>query len=305
MKLTDKITSISQRVLVYGGPKSGKTQLVGALAEHYKLIWIDCENGYVTLTKLPQDWQARIDLISIPDSRAFPIAAETLLKLIRGSECKICEQHGKVGCATCAKENKPITRVCLDETPADTIVVFDSLTQFSNSCISHITKNQPDDYKLDYADWGQLAVLVDKFLSQVQVARYNIVCITHEAEVELPDGKSKLVPVCGSTKSSRNTAKYFDHVIYAELKNKKHVVGSSTGYGINTLTGSRTDVILEGKTDASLLEIFTSWKNQSSGVHCTAHVEYAPETKIPATPETNESKSPSQIALEKLKGMKR
>ena len=35
------------------------------------------------------------------------------------------------------------------------------------------------------------------------------------------DGRKKIVPVCGSSKSSRNTAKYFDEVVYCEVKNKK------------------------------------------------------------------------------------
>ncbi len=268
MKLTNKAVSATHRVLLYGGPKTGKTELAGKLSEHYKLIWFDIENGYVTLTKLPKPWQERIELVSIPDSRVFPIAIETLMKVVKGTEVFICEAHGKVGCALCKKDKLPETRVCLNETQADTIIVFDSLTQLTNSGIAHITKLQPDDYKLDYADWGQLAVLMDKFLSQVQVARYNVVCITHESEVELNDGKKKLVPVCGSSKSSANTAKYFDHVVYVEMRNKKHVAGSSTGFSVGIVTGSRTDVELEKAGEhATLLDIFTSWKMKGSNVN--------------------------------------
>lgn len=263
MKLTQKAPAVTNRVLVYGGPKTGKTELVGKLAEHYNLIWFDAENGYVTLTKMPQAWQERIELISIPDSRVMPMAVETWLKVIKGTEHFVCEAHGKCSCALCKKQGAPETRVCFNElSPTRDIVVFDSLTQFSNSCISNITKAQPDDYKMDFGDWGQLGVLVDKFLSQVQAARYNVVCITHEAEVDFEDGKSKLVPVCGSSKSSRNTAKYFDHVVYAEIRNKKHVAGSSTGYSNTAVTGSRTNVELEKATggSANLLDIFTNWK---------------------------------------------
>lgn len=264
MKLTMKAPAVTNRVLVYGGPKTGKTELVGKLAEHYNLIWFDAENGYVTLTKMPQAWQERVEMISIPDSRVMPMAVETWLKVIKGTEHFVCEAHGKCSCALCKKQGLPETRVCFNElSPTRDIVVFDSLTQFSNSCISNITKAQPDDYKMDFGDWGQLGVLVDKFLSQVQAARYNVVCITHEAEVDFEDGKSKLVPVCGSSKSSRNTAKYFDHVVYVEIRNKKHVAGSSTGYSNTAVTGSRTNVELEKSTadkGANLLDIFTNWK---------------------------------------------
>jgi hypothetical protein len=44
--------------------------------------------------------------------------------------------------------------------------------------------------------------------------------------------------------------------VYAEIKNRKHAFGSSTGYG-SMLTGSRTDVAVENtKTAPSLLAIF-------------------------------------------------
>lgn len=262
MKLTNKAPSTTKRVLLYGGPKSGKSLLAGKLSEHYNLHWFDAENGYSVLTQLPISWQERIDIIAVPDSRVMPMAVETWLKVIKGTEHFVCEAHGKCSCALCTKQQAPTNRVCFNELGPQDIVVFDSLTQFTNSCISNITKLQADDYKMDFGDWGQLGVLIDKFLSQVQAARYNIVCITHESEVEMEDGRSKLVPVSGSSKSSRNTAKYFDDVIYVEVRNKKHVVGSSTAYSNTAVTGSRSGVELEkaGDKGASLLDIFTSWK---------------------------------------------
>lgn len=258
MRLIDKIPSATHRVLVYGSPKSGKTQLAAALASKYKLIWFDLENGYATLLKLPQTSQANVELISIPDSKVFPIAIETMLKVITGNPVNICNQHGKVSCPLCKKDNLATTDIELKAVGADTVVVIDSLTQLTNSAIAFITKNQPDDYKMDFSDWGNLKAVVEKFLSQVQVAGYNVVCISHEEEVEMEDGRKKIVPVCGSSKSSRNTAKYFDHVIYCDVKNRKHGAASSTTFANNILTGSRTDAILESEVNPSLESIFSS-----------------------------------------------
>jgi len=246
MKLTDKAPSSTHRILVFGAPKSGKTQLAAGLASKYKIIWFDLENGYGTLLKLPREYQERIELVSIPDSKTFPIAVETMLKVITGKEVQICEAHGKVLCPLCKKDNAPTTTINLSEVGQDTVVVIDSLTQFTNSAIAFITKDKPDDYKMDFSDWGNLRAVVEKFLSQIQQAKYNVVCISHEEEVEMEDGRKKIVPVCGSSKSSRNTAKYFDHVVYCEMKNRKHIAASSTTYANNILTGSRTDVVLEG-----------------------------------------------------------
>jgi hypothetical protein len=256
MKLSLKTASKSHRVLVFGPPKSGKTELVGRLAQKFKLLWFDLENGIDTLKKLPIEQQERIEVISLPDTRSFPIGIETCLKAIKGGKGSICELHGKWICATCAKEGNVRTDIELGTLDLDTIVVFDSVTQLTNSAIAHITKNQSDDYKLTYDDWGNLGKLMDTFLSHVQQAGFHVVCISHETEVEMEDGKQKLVPTAGTRNFSRNTAKYFDEVVYCEVKNKKHVAASSTTYSGNILTGSRSGISLETQGTPSLIPIF-------------------------------------------------
>ena len=254
-KLNTLHTSATHRCIIFGAPKTGKTQLAGALAEYYKMIWFDLENGHETLFKLPPEHQANIELINLPDTRGYPIAIETCLKVIKGP-ASICEEHGKVGCMLCKKAGADFTDVNLPALDHNSVVVFDSLTQLSNSAIAFITKNQPDDYKLNYDDWGNLGKLLDIFLSHIQQARYNVIVISHETEAETEGKKKTLVPVGGTRNFSRNVAKYFDHVIYAERKNKKHVFASGTDYANNIMTGSRTDATLETGTSPSLLPIF-------------------------------------------------
>lgn len=259
MKLTQRIQTKAHRVLLFGPPKSGKTQLAGELATQFKLLFFDLENGVDTLHhSLSVEAQENVEVFSIPDTRGNPIAIDTCLRLIKGGPNDICEEHGKVNCASCKKEGKPASTIFLNNLGLDTIVIFDSLTQLTNSAIAHITKNQPEDYKLEYDDWAHLGKLMDTFLSYVQNAKFNIVCITHETEVEMQDGKDKLVPTAGTRNFSRNTAKYFDEVVYCEVKNARHIAGSSTTYANNILTGSRTGQTLESfKGNASLIPIFT------------------------------------------------
>jgi len=268
MKLSQKTASKSHRVLLFGPPKSGKTQLAGELSRAFNLIWFDLENGVDTLLKLPLEQQERIEVISLPDTRSYPIAIETCLKAIKGGRGKICELHGKWNCMSCGKDAAatPSVELCLSELPLDSIVVFDSLTQLTNSAIAHITKSQPEDYKLDYDDWGNLGKLMDVFLSHVQQAGFHVVCISHETEVKMEDGKDKLVPTAGTRNFSRNTAKYFDEVVYCEVKNKRHVAGSSTAYNSNILTGSRSGTALETHADASLIPIFKGERVTSNPV---------------------------------------
>ena len=254
-KLSTKSSSATHRIIIYGAPKTGKTQLAGELAEHYNLIWVDMENGHETLFKLPEAWQERIELINLPDTRSYPVAVETVLKMVKGP-VNICDTHGKVSCMICKKAEAPTVDVNLPALDNNSIVVFDSLTQLSASCIAFITKSQPDDYKLNYDDWGNLSKLLDIFLSHVQQAGYNVIVISHETEAETEGKKKTLVPVGGTRNYSRNVAKFFDHVVYAERKNKKHVFSSGTTNATNILTGSRTDVELGNMDKPSLLPIF-------------------------------------------------
>lgn len=256
MKLSQKTACKTRRVLSFGPPKSGKTELAGKCAEEFKLLWFDLENGVDTLMKLPEEWKERIEVISLPDTRSYPIAIETCLKAIKGTKGTICEAHGKWMCPICKQKGDPVVEIELNALGADTIVVFDSLTQLTNSAIAHITKNQPDDYKLTYDDWGNLGKLMDTFLSHVQQAPFNVICISHETEAEMEDGKNKLVPTAGTRNFSRNTAKYFDEVVYCEVKNKKHIAASSTTYNNNILTGSRSGSALETLASPSLIPIF-------------------------------------------------
>lgn len=256
MKLSQKAAVKTHRVLLFGPPKAGKTQLAGELSKEFNLIWVDLENGVSTLMKLPQEQKERIEVITLPDTRSYPIGIETCLKLVKGGPLEVCEEHGKVGCALCKKDGKPFISVELNKLGTDTVVVFDSLTQLTASAIANITKGQPDDYKMQTDDWGNLGKLMETFLSHIQNAPYHVVCISHETEVPMVDGSNKIVPTAGSSKFSRNTAKFFDEVVYLQVKNGRHVAGSSSTFTNSILTGSRSGAVMEKQAQASLIPIF-------------------------------------------------
>lgn len=262
-KLDNLEESKTKRILVYGPPKSGKTELVGGLSEQFNLIWFDLENGRDTLFKLPKEQQANINMIAIPDTRGYPMAIETCLKVIRGDECTICVEHGKVACPHCVdfktkevKNGAVVDTVCLKSLGKRDAVVFDSLTQLTNSAIANITRNKADDYKLLQDDWGNLGKVLDTFLSYVQNASFNVICISHENAVEMVDGKEKIVPTAGTRNFSRTCAKYFGEVIYCEVVNKAHKFASSTVYKNNVLTGSRAGKTLESETVPKLIHLW-------------------------------------------------
>ncbi len=266
-KLTNVAASAWQHVLLFGPPKSGKTRVAGELAEHgYNLVWFDFESGYNTLRQLSTAAQERINIIPVPDSPQFPVGIETALKVVRNPGTNItdgapkyhaiCVEHGKVDCPLCKKDGKPTEQVNMYLSAPDTIYVFDSMTQIVNSYIAHIMKQKGEDYKFEWDDWGNLGKVMDRFLSFVQTMPAHVIVISHETEVEMEDGKLKLVATAGTRNFSRNSAKYFDHVVYSEVKNRKHIAASSTTYSNNILTGSRLNVSTESGEQPTLLDIF-------------------------------------------------
>jgi hypothetical protein len=254
-KLINKKASATKRVIVYGESFSGKSLLVGRLAEHFKLIWMDLENGHGVLYQLPPAFQENIEIVALPDTRSYPIAIETMLKVVKGP-VDICELHGKVSCMVCKRNNIEPIHVDVNSITPDTILVIDSTTQLSNSAISNITKNQPDDYKLDYDDWGNLGKLLDIIFSHIQQASYNVVVIAHVNEVVTEGKKTTLSPTGGTRNFSRNLPKYFTDVVYLERKNKKHTCISTTTSSTSVIAGSQSGVILENLGEPSLIPLF-------------------------------------------------
>lgn len=254
-----------KHVLVYGAPKVGKTELVGELAQHgFILHYNDFENGIGTLLKsVPESHHPNIEVIRIPDTKDAPIGIETALKLARldGTPKKVCNLHGKVACPICLKTTST-GHTTFDSSkfgPKD-IAVYDSLTQIASSALAHIGKDKDDMWKPDWDDWARQGNIMDRFLSSIQNSPFHVICVSHELPVEMNDGKEKLVPVAGTRNFSRNSAKYFDEVVYVQIRNKRHEAGSSTLFNNEIVTGSRSRTAIEDQTDRekhiSLFPIF-------------------------------------------------
>lgn len=256
-KLDTLQDSVHKKVLVYGESGAGKTLLAGKLAEKFNLVWLDGENGWETLRQLPTEWQSRIDLISIPDTKDFPMFAETVAKVLTGAECKIDDQTGKVNHPQREKDSRATTTVNMGIATRDTILVIDSLSQLSASCLFRILRGKPDDYKPDWDDWGNLRVVLTKIMTYVQAARFHIVALTHPVVGEDEATKTeKIAPSCGTRAFSLELGKYFSDSVYLEVKNRKHSGISTTTSSNKIKTKSRTGVAIESLAEPSLLPFF-------------------------------------------------
>jgi hypothetical protein len=234
--------------MVYGPPKSGKTELVGYLGGSHKLIWIDIEKGGKTLAKLPSEIKSNIDYYRIVDTPDEPNGIDTCLRLITGAATTFCAAHGKVACGKCAadKQAKWHTLELGKLDPATHVVVFDSATQLTSSATAKTFKqfNLKMEAKFEFDHWAYQGVLLRRFYEFMQNAQFNVVVISHESALKLEDGTDKIVPSSGTENFSRNVAKYFGHIIYCDVVNMKHRQAShSTAYN-KVLTGSRSDLVI-------------------------------------------------------------
>jgi len=265
MKLTKVAQNPIQHIMLFGPPKVGKTQLVTELTKQFNVFYIGLEQGHAVFYKLPAEQQEKVEMLLLPDSKDYPIGCETALKIFKKRDdnkgYSVCNQHGKIDCPVCKMKalkdpqaEDVFTTVDLYGLDSSWVVVVDSSTQLTNSCVNHITKAMADDYKLEYDDWARLGKLMEIFFSRVQVAPFHVVVISHETEAELEDGKTKLVPVAGTRNFSRNSAKYFDHVVYLQVSQGKHAGISMTTQSLNVVAGSRTDV--DFRKEFSLIPFF-------------------------------------------------
>lgn len=274
---TVDLSTMGHRIEIYGPPKSGKTLLAGQLAQKYKLTWFDLENGASTLKQLPIEWQKNINLIRIPDNRANHLAIVSMLFLTEGKPVQICDYHGGVGgiCIECDNfvranpgANKPGTIQTIDLSSmnnATDIIVCDSLTQLSHSAMGYAFKGkqfigQIHDAiikKQEFSHYNIQGFLLDRFLTAVQQSGKNWVMISHEESLTMEDGNEKIVPMAGTRNFSKNSARYYDHVIRTSVFNGRFDVNSYALNNNNVVVGSRSSVNLSesGKT---ILDLYTA-----------------------------------------------
>jgi hypothetical protein len=307
MKMSKAEQTETQKVAIIGLPGSGKTTLAASLAAAgFRLHWIDIERGSSVLYKLSTEAQDNIDLIRLPDSASYPIAADTLTNLFKNGKANMCHKHGKDKCAICTKA-APEDFDVLDFSLLDNkdVVVIDSGTQWSNSILAHVMKARPIDAKPERDDWGALRKHTEFALSQIQAATFNLIVIFHAQEAAMEDGKTKLVPTFGSASMSTEVAKAFDHVVYCDIRNRKHVAFSSTIALPNVMTKSRLDFEIEKLAVPSLVPIFDGsliGKNTAKAVILGVDPASGPDLTAFTQPAVHQT--PAQRALANLQARK-
>lgn len=265
MKLSEYKAQSARHILIYGPPKSGKSAAIAQLAKRFKLWYVDLEDSVKTLLNPELVAPALLDnieLIRVPDKQTYPMGIETVLKIIKGTETKVCHLHGKVSCPLCAKDPAAIvTTINLSKFELDKdILVLESYSQLAESAMNYIMRDaiakDNFDAKAGWDEYGKQGRILERIGSAIQIAPYNIVVSTHDQMVEMEDGSKRIVPIGGTSNASKVFAKYFDDVVYTEVMNKSHRLLSSSTARASVLAGSRSGKNLDVTKGDTLLNLF-------------------------------------------------
>lgn len=254
MKFSNAKRRSGKHAMLHGAPKSGKSKLVGKLAEAgYHLWWLSTDGGHDVLSTLSPAAQERIELIHLKDTRNFPVAATTVTKIVRGGLQRICDEHGQINCSACARLGAAATWVEIDinKFTDNDILVIDHISGVAESVINSICAKdfqKNETYKFTWDDYRSQGSVMHDILSHIQHSPANVICIAHTLEVTSEDKSKILVPEVGTRNFSDTVGKYFDHIAYLHILNGGHRSGSSTIYRPGVLTGSRGDVAIENLT---------------------------------------------------------
>ena len=300
MKLTELAKTIKElgrpkhgfSLLIYGAPKTGKTQLAATIAKVPQIrsvYLLDLENGHETLLTmlrkgiLTQDEADKIQIIAIQDTPMRPLGMETIMRAITVNKPHvICNEHGKINCVQCVGPDKKPTGTVFDisKLTHDDVVIIDSGSALSTSILNYYTRPDQEGQPFKKAGWdeyGQQGRDLSNVLTVIQACRTNFIFITHElvndgtmdvlnkrtGEIEVLTYEEHY-PLIGTKNFSLNAAKYFSHVIYLSIDLQRHKGGSASTYKNRTITGSRGGWEIEKAPNLSLAAIFDQLYKQET-----------------------------------------
>lgn len=239
-----------KNLLIYGPPKSGKTALAADLANQgYKVHALDLEQGAATfLLVVEEENYDNVEIYSIMDTPSMPNAVKVVTRVLDAKGIvTFCEAHGTIACMECKKAGAPEASIDSREFGPKDVLLVDSVTQLSNSAMVHSLgpASALSTKKPEWDNYSAQGQLLDFIFAKAQAAPFHTIFISHEADIEQEDGSSKITPIGGTRNYSKNLARFFDHVIYCQVKNKKHSQISLSTENAKIIAGNRFNIDIQ------------------------------------------------------------
>ncbi len=262
MKLSAN-NSTGNSLVLYGAPKTGKTQLIGKLAEvGWKIKILDFDCGIKTLVNsVPKQYHNNIEFLSVSSTKLVPRALEVALTAFtKTGPSYFCTEHQVNKCKYCNMPNAEAFE--WDYTPrSDTIYVLDSMTALTNALVFHYGgpgKDDDESFRLEFKEWAFVTGRCTQILANIKNSGCNTI-ITAHAEIQVDDlARTTISPFAGTSKFSAKWAGDFDHIVYTEIKAAKDygVYSMPPRAGIQVGTRSGIDISLPTHKANPLAAIF-------------------------------------------------
>lgn len=270
---------VNNSLLIYGGPKTGKTRLASTIAQVpsiQRVIWFDIERGSDTLfsgeAPISSQDMGKIEPVFFQDTSDSPRVAETMLKVLTSrSPIYVDQETGKVG-----KKTDQTIEIAYRALDATTAVVFDTISQMADSVFA--LQKILYDYKDNRKYWGEFHGDMNVIFGSIQSSSAVNIMLAQEMILEgstqaeergrvlsntatakkssaVMVQDDRIIPVCGSQPYSLKAAKYPSTVVrlYTEMKKWKGV--SSPITIANVMAGSRQGVDVSKIANPTIADI--------------------------------------------------
>lgn len=262
--------SILRKVLIYGEPTTGKTELAAtvALSPHIKRVfWFDLDKSLETVIFSPRisdEAREKIIPFDITGSNSEPYAVELFLQAFTGRKPKkLCYAHAKLGCPKCVGMGQTM-QWSLYSLGADDAVVIDPGSKLSEYMFAYASMENETNNKIQW--WGDFYGYMDNIQSALLDCPTNIIWISHELDLTKIVNKGtkqerevlvRTVPICGSRNYSKKFSKDFGYKISTYISGSSFRATVTPGENNKAIVGARRPIHLyNDEGNPSLVPMF-------------------------------------------------
>ena len=256
------------RMNIYGAPGTGKTFMVGKLADKFKLHYISAENGHQTFSDpacVSVAARPNVAIYKIADTNTQPRAYSFLHNLLLTGSVTACEAHGATGCVACASAGLKDYKFSLSSLGMNDILIIDSWSQVDRSVRARLAAKHKVDWESESAKdmhgsnnmlrfYDAVRMSLTDLCTRIQaINSTNVIVITHTTDTSKLNEKGqvavqgKIVPAGGSAKFAETNAGYFSEVLFSYVENGRFKVTCDPRYSPYHAAKSRSAFDCAGK----------------------------------------------------------